>query len=244
MTINRESNVEFKKWDDFKSAVSAMIENNVYKSLVDIHGVIDSNGRGRMKHRMHGSMSGDVGYLRFLPWHRAFLIAFERKLREINSELSIPYWDWDQDAGRLKGVEDFTGLSRGRKLGRLPNGSGGESNRSEWFSSSAQTEGFENSSENYYAFSKALEDGPHNQGHNWVGGDMREVISPNDPIFWMHHAQIDRIWSKWQENHPGENAPLDALGATERKLDPWDDEFDVDSINNILDIGSDSYQYV
>ena len=28
-------------------------------------------------------------------------------------------------------------------------------------------------------------------------------LGPNDPVFFMHHAQIDRIWAIWQRNHPG-----------------------------------------
>ncbi len=25
--------------------------------------------------------------------------------------------------------------------------------------------------------------------------------SPNDPLFWMHHANIDRIWTLWSDKH-------------------------------------------
>jgi len=38
----------------------------------------------------------------------------------------------------------------------------------------------------------------HNRVHEWVGGDMRAGTSPNDPVFWFHHANIDRIWAGWQ----------------------------------------------
>lgn len=27
--------------------------------------------------------------------------------------------------------------------------------------------------------------------------------SPIDPLFWLHHAQLDRIWANWQEGAPG-----------------------------------------
>jgi tyrosinase len=43
----------------------------------------------------------------------------------------------------------------------------------------------------------------HNGVHGWVSGDMGAMSSPNDPIFFMHHAQIDRIWAIWQRKHPG-----------------------------------------
>ncbi|KAJ8520002.1 hypothetical protein ONZ45_g3148 [Pleurotus djamor] len=41
--------------------------------------------------------------------------------------------------------------------------------------------------------------GVHDAGHLAVGGEMYEVFSsPGDPIFYLHHANIDRIWWIWQ----------------------------------------------
>lgn len=39
-----------------------------------------------------------------------------------------------------------------------------------------------------------LERTPHNNVHNNIGGFMPESNSPRDPIFMMHHGNIDRIW--------------------------------------------------
>jgi tyrosinase len=39
----------------------------------------------------------------------------------------------------------------------------------------------------------------HNRVHEWVGGDMRTGTSPNDPLFWFHHVNVDRIWASWQK---------------------------------------------
>jgi tyrosinase len=36
---------------------------------------------------------------------------------------------------------------------------------------------------------------------------MATSSSPSDPVFWLHHANIDRLWSKWQAKHPGANPP-------------------------------------
>ncbi|WP_432521585.1 tyrosinase family protein [Kineococcus sp. SYSU DK006] len=41
----------------------------------------------------------------------------------------------------------------------------------------------------------------HNQVHRWVGGDMLVGTSPNDPVFWLHHCNIDRIWWAWQSRY-------------------------------------------
>lgn len=54
-----------------------------------------------------------------------------------------------------------------------------------------------------------LEQGPHNDGHDWVGtrlGSNRNMgtlrYAALDPIFFMHHANIDRIWSLYRQPQP------------------------------------------
>jgi hypothetical protein len=42
-----------------------------------------------------------------------------------------------------------------------------------------------------------LESGPHGIVHVTIGGDMSDMGSPNDPIFWLHHCNIDRLWAWW-----------------------------------------------
>jgi len=65
-------------------------------------------------------------------------------------------------------------------------------------------------------FQRALEKGPHNDVHRAVGGfdssgspagDMNTSRSPADPIFYLHHAMVDRLWWEWQKGHPGKNPP-------------------------------------
>ncbi|MCJ1263947.1 hypothetical protein MMC22_003818 [Lobaria immixta] len=42
--------------------------------------------------------------------------------------------------------------------------------------------------------------GLHGGGHHSVGGDMGDFFSsPGDPIFYLHHAQVDRLWTQWQQ---------------------------------------------
>lgn len=41
----------------------------------------------------------------------------------------------------------------------------------------------------------------HNRVHVWVGGDMGPGTSPNDPVFFLHHNNIDRIWATWQHRY-------------------------------------------
>lgn len=44
----------------------------------------------------------------------------------------------------------------------------------------------------------------HNRVHRWVGGSMQPASSPNDPVFWLHHCNIDRLWAQWQRDNPGQ----------------------------------------
>ena len=45
--------------------------------------------------------------------------------------------------------------------------------------------------------------GLHNRIHGWVGGSMGPGTSPNDPVFFLHHCNVDRIWSQWEDKNPG-----------------------------------------
>jgi len=50
-----------------------------------------------------------------------------------------------------------------------------------------------------------LEGQPHNNVHISVGtphGFMGAYMSPVDPVFWLHHANVDRLWWLWQQRNP------------------------------------------
>lgn len=52
--------------------------------------------------------------------------------------------------------------------------------------------------------------GIHGGGHSGVNGEMSNVWSSiNDPLFYMHHANLDRIWWLWQTLS---DANLNAVG--------------------------------
>src|SRR5262249_22153742 len=42
----------------------------------------------------------------------------------------------------------------------------------------------------------------HNAVHRWVDGSMQPGTSPNDPVFFLHHCNIDRLWAVWEQKHP------------------------------------------
>lgn len=77
--------------------------------------------------------------------------------------------------------------------------------------------------------SDVLESQPHNNVHNDVGGFMGDFLSPVDPIFFMHHSNIDRLWDVWTRKQQKLHAPTLPTGSD---LAPWQKEpflFYVDS---------------
>ncbi len=63
----------------------------------------------------------------------------------------------------------------------------------------------------YDTFWQSLEQ-VHNDVHGWVGGAMSLVpVAAYDPIFWSHHAMIDRLWYIWQNSLLGRDPPADLM---------------------------------
>jgi tyrosinase len=67
---------------------------------------------------------------------------------------------------------------------------------------------------------KADQPNLHNRVHVWVGGSMGPISSPNDPVFFLHHCNVDRLWALWWSDDPtraylppdGTANPVDPLG--------------------------------
>jgi tyrosinase len=67
----------------------------------------------------------------------------------------------------------------------------------------------------------------HNTVHVWVGANMGAVTSPNDPVFFLHHCFIDKLWADWQQANPEQGYLPLVKTANEVGIDdpmrPWDD---------------------
>jgi tyrosinase len=53
----------------------------------------------------------------------------------------------------------------------------------------------------------------HNRVHVWVGGDMSPGTSPNDPVFFLNHCNVDRMWESWMTAHGRTYVPAMNAGA-------------------------------
>jgi hypothetical protein len=78
---------------------------------------------------------------------------------------------------------------------------------SPWNRLSSESTSFRNTTEGWVGPS-----GIHNVVHVWIGGSMGPSTSPNDPVFFLHHNNIDRMWAVWMQKHPAINhyLPLDS----------------------------------
>jgi tyrosinase len=60
----------------------------------------------------------------------------------------------------------------------------------------------------FTTFSSSLEGTPHGAVHVSVGGWMAVVPqAAQDPIYWLHHANIDRLWTLWLARGGGRTDP-------------------------------------
>lgn len=171
---------------------------------------------------IHGTLNGGFnkcphGNWYFLPWHRAYLLSYERMIRSVtgNNDFALPYWDWAANRGVPQAFKDATWNGQPNPLyvaNRLNNYSipdiysgpavmtsiFGQTNF-ELFASSRPA-GQNNLNATWikaFGTQGTLESTPHNNIHTHLGGFMPNGNSPMDPIFLMHHGNIDRIWWSW-----------------------------------------------
>ena len=111
---------------------------------------------------------------------------------------------------------------------------------SPWNLSSAG--GFRNTAEGWIA-------GPqmHNRVHVWVGGTMMPMASPEDPVFFLHHCFVDKLWADWQTLHPGSDY-LPASGAApghnrNDAMEPWASQGETVTPASVLDYRAMGYGY-
>ena len=79
--------------------------------------------------------------------------------------------------------------------------------------------------------------GIHGGGHYTVAGDPGgdPFTSPGDPVFWLHHGQIDRVWWMWQSQdlETRYHAPTTSLTITGMNMPPSRNA----TIDDLIDIG-------
>ncbi len=167
----------------------------------------------------HGRVGNDgFPYDLFLPWHRAYLHFFDHAARDQNADAILPWWDWSSPLSHQIGIPAaYTSGGSALETGPMPAMNGAPARRTRRNPSTPaglptpqQVEALLQLSD-FRDFSDQLQ-GVHDGMHGWVGGDMGVVAtSAFDPIFWAHHAMIDRLWRVWQLRHVGADPPAAIL---------------------------------
>ncbi len=176
----------------------------------------------------------------FLAWHRMFLYYFERIVREAvrqnggPEDWAIPYWNYglngvnaslpdqfrdptssDGSPNQLYVEERAPGINGGALLPETATSDAVALARPQFVGVAEFGGGVTNPSQQFWSQTGRIEQTPHNVVHSLVGGAGGWMADPNeaakDPIFWLHHANIDRIWAVW--NGEGKTDPSEAQWA-------------------------------
>ncbi|KAI0139221.1 hypothetical protein BJ166DRAFT_489670 [Pestalotiopsis sp. NC0098] len=160
----------------------------------------------------------------FLPFHRYYVNTHETLLRdECGYTGRLPYWDEVAEVANMSASDLFQEQYYGG------NGAGGDScitggpfanltlrfladnqmadhclsRQFDQFSFSAAAQNYINKCNTFTKYVLAWNCftlAPHSAGHNGVGGIMSDpTFSPGDPLFFLHHAYLDKLWWEWQK---------------------------------------------
>lgn len=173
--------------------------------------------------------------IHFLVWHRLYIYHFEKIIRRISgdSTFALPYWDYTDVGGNYRTLPNIfrnrkSSLYESCRFDSLNNGydiAGPISRALDLDKLMSYT--------SFRMFSTNINVAPHGAIHDYIGhgnnpegkrfknpitgtitedGLMGQVpTAAFDPIFWLHHSNIDRIWQKWTNSDNGEMVTLEEL---------------------------------
>jgi hypothetical protein len=159
---------------------------------------------------IHGAFSPPAGMIAnacrhdtlfFLSWHRMYLHYFERIVRAASGDpnFALPYWGYSPTGARDLPATFRTPADASNSLyaaQRRATINGGSN-----LSASAVDPGAALAQLTFNGMSSSVNGTPHGVVHTGVGGPGGLMsafeTAGQDPIFWLHHAAIDRIWELW-----------------------------------------------
>jgi hypothetical protein len=139
---------------------------------------------------------------RFLPWHRMQLVYFERIVARLSghADFALPYWNWQDNDTIPEALFDTPLLDASR-----------------WARPGDHIADFMREHDYHYRDASeligylvgsptapgAVCQSGHNIIHMFVGGNMGAIdTAVYDPLFWFHHANVDRIWWALSQRYP------------------------------------------
>jgi len=137
----------------------------------------------------------------FLAWHRMYIYYFERIVRAASGDptFALPYWGYSPggphnlpDVFRIPGTT-MNPLWTDQRLSAINTGSD--------ITATFVDAGPALAIPGFVSFQSSLRSVPHNVVHTSVGGGCGWMsafeTAGMDPIFWLHHCNIDRLWDDW-----------------------------------------------
>ena len=176
---------------------------------------------------MHVTAAQDEAHfdMGFLPWHRAYLLDLERELQAVDPSVALPYWRFDVAAPRLFesafiGVSNAAGAVQFSAANPLQfwvtDGVAGIIRRPEFDTVTmpatdtvppparpvlieAATLALGQAAGSRFLDFTTMEGNPHGRAHVSFGGMISSIgTAARDPLFFLLHANVDRLWAKWQ----------------------------------------------
>ncbi|MFL5919369.1 MAG: tyrosinase family protein [Gaiellaceae bacterium] len=191
--------------------------------FVAAFGTFNGGGAGRFRdfRDMHvdAAVQEAHGNMGFLPWHRAYLLDLERELQAIDASVTIPYWRFDRPAPNLF-TREFLGVPNA--AGQLQFSSGhpfttwrtdGQLgiSRTPLFNTQSAPPGLLTEQQtinlggttaataSYGNLRQPMEINPHGSAHVSFSGLISSIgTAARDPLFFLLHCNVDRLWAKWQ----------------------------------------------
>ncbi len=158
----------------------------------------------------------------FLTWHRMFIYYFEQVLRTAakDPKLTLPYWDWTTDRQLPLALRAATYVNeQGRTV---PNPLRVEGRRASLNSGTSSLATSVVSTTNamrantFLLFGSRMEATPHGTVHCTLSaggcpnGLMGSVATAGmDPVFYFHHANVDRLYQCWLNVAQSSRLPAD-----------------------------------
>jgi Common central domain of tyrosinase len=184
----------------------------------------------------------------FLPWHRELCNRFEQMIRDVDPDLSLHYWDWNEDPHDLF-TADFMGSSSG-DAGAPWAGTvydpAAVNHRDVTFNPAdppnTLTRGLPAGGPSLgppdtdiiaapdYLSMRLLIESKHNDSHSvYIGGTIGNPhVSFRDPFVFLLHSNVDRLFAMWQAQpgHPERLAEGTVYGSEQAAignvtLEPW-----------------------
>jgi tyrosinase len=153
----------------------------------------------------------------------------------------LPYWDWTTNRAM---PAPFTDSTPGNPLYTTHRGPG--INTGALLPTSAVAYAGDMTDIPFASFSPDLEGTPHGAVHVACGGWMGQIpTAGQDPIFWLHHCNIDRLWDAWIRAGGGRADPTGAwLSQTFSYFDETGTEVSVPMSRSVDPCASLGYSYV